>query len=311
VKTYEWNAENRLVTVKQGGNTLASFTYDGIGRRATKSAGGIGTTYLYGGTQFLEERQSTGSTNRYVYAAGIDRPLAQASGAAITYYVADHLGSIIRTTDPVGNPTLTREYDPWGNPIQGAATGGYAFTGREWDSETGLYYYRARYHDPQIGRFISEDPIRFRGGINFYSYVHNNPTNLVDPWGLCVPRKPNCPELFKLIQDLVWELIKRRYDIEYPKYLLPQSGPMSVEGHQQQFRNKQLYLQRLVDDYTNRCGPPPPGAPEMLKEPVPAPQDPIPINPWPPWARDAQPQDAAAGMMIMILIVLIFLPVGA
>ena len=54
-----------------------------------------------------------------------------------------------------------------------------SFTGREWDSETGLYYYRARYYDPRIGRFISEDPIRFRGGMNFYSYVLNNPVNLL------------------------------------------------------------------------------------------------------------------------------------
>jgi RHS repeat-associated protein len=62
--------------------------------------------------------------------------------------------------------------------------GNEAFTGREWDPETGLYYYRARYYDPKIGRFISEDPIDFEGGVNFYSYVENNPVNLVDPEGL-------------------------------------------------------------------------------------------------------------------------------
>lgn len=62
--------------------------------------------------------------------------------------------------------------------------GPYAYTGREWDQETGLYYYRARYFDPKIGRFIGEDPIRFKGGINFYGYVRNNPGNFVDPLGL-------------------------------------------------------------------------------------------------------------------------------
>ncbi len=57
-------------------------------------------------------------------------------------------------------------------------------TGREWDPETGLYYYRARYYDPRLGRFISEDPIRFAGGNNFYAYVYGDPVNLVDPLGL-------------------------------------------------------------------------------------------------------------------------------
>jgi YD repeat-containing protein len=140
----EWDAENRLIAVKQGVNTLASFTYDGKGRRATKTAGGATTNYVYSGGNFLEERPSAGPTKRYAYGRGIDRPLAQIVAGATTYYAADHLGSIIRTTDGLGGPTLTRQYDPWGNPIQGSTASGYAFTGREWDSETNLYYYRAR-----------------------------------------------------------------------------------------------------------------------------------------------------------------------
>ena len=62
--------------------------------------------------------------------------------------------------------------------------GNKAFTGREWDPETGLHYYRARYYDPKSGRFLSEDPIGFQGGINFYAYVDNNPVNFFDPTGL-------------------------------------------------------------------------------------------------------------------------------
>jgi RHS repeat-associated protein len=60
----------------------------------------------------------------------------------------------------------------------------YGFTGREWDSETGLYFYRARYYDPQMGRFISKDPIGFAGGdVVLYGYVQNDPVNFIDPWG--------------------------------------------------------------------------------------------------------------------------------
>lgn len=58
------------------------------------------------------------------------------------------------------------------------------YTGREWDRETGLYYYRARYYDPNEGRFISRDPIGFVDGTNLYSYVEQNPVNSTDPTGL-------------------------------------------------------------------------------------------------------------------------------
>jgi RHS repeat-associated protein len=61
--------------------------------------------------------------------------------------------------------------------------GNKAFTGREWDSETRLAYYRARYYDPRLGRFTSEDPIGLVAGPNLYTYVRNNPSNLVDPHG--------------------------------------------------------------------------------------------------------------------------------
>ena len=75
---------------------------------------------------------------------------------------------------------------PGGNPIGTlpSIANPFAYTGREWDKETGLYYYRARYYTSQIGRFISEDPIGFTGGINLYVYVGNNPVNKIDPLGL-------------------------------------------------------------------------------------------------------------------------------
>jgi RHS repeat-associated protein len=94
------------------------------------------------------------------------------------------LGSIVKTTGPSGDVVGSWSYDPWGNLEAEAAELGYAYTAREWDSETGLYYYRARYYDPEIGRFISEDPLRFAGGINFFAYADNSPLRFIDPYGL-------------------------------------------------------------------------------------------------------------------------------
>lgn len=69
-------------------------------------------------------------------------------------------------------------------------------TGREWDKETGLYYYRARYYDPMEGRFLSKDPISFAGGdVNLYGYVQNNPTNKSDPAGLSPGQPPLKPQM--------------------------------------------------------------------------------------------------------------------
>jgi RHS repeat-associated protein len=184
-KTYEWDGANRLIRVLDGGGEVARFVYDGLGRRSQRIAGGVTRTYVYDGEDILEERLSTGPTSRYVHGLGIDQPLARVEAGAPTYYLADHLGSIVQETSAAASVTLTRQYDAWGNLPLGSGTAGYAFTGREWDAEASLYYYRARYYDPKLGRFISEDPIGFDGGSNFYVYALNDPVNLLDPSGLC------------------------------------------------------------------------------------------------------------------------------
>jgi RHS repeat-associated protein len=97
------------------------------------------------------------------------------------YYLADHLGSIAQETGSAGAVTLEREYDPWGVAIQGGATSGYAFTGREWDAETEFYYYRSRYYVAQSGQFLGADPVLSTGSL--YSYVINSPLTHVDPSG--------------------------------------------------------------------------------------------------------------------------------
>jgi RHS repeat-associated protein len=184
-KTFEYDAANRLTRVLNGGSEVARFTYDGLGRRVQRIAGGLTTSYVYDTERVAEERLSSGSTLRYVHGPGIDQHLAvQDSGSVVTYFLADHLGSIVQTTDASGQVTLSREYDPYGRPLSGAASGGYAFTGREWDPDLGLYYYRARFYDPTLARFLSADPLGIAGGTNGYAYVENAPTRFIDPTGL-------------------------------------------------------------------------------------------------------------------------------
>src|SRR5690606_37137449 len=104
------------------------------------------------------------------------------------WYLTDHLGSVRDIVNGVGVVIDTITYDSFGNVVAEAnAAGGdrFKFTGREWDAEAGLYYYRARFYDPTLGRFISQDPIGFLAGdANLYRYVGNSPLTFIDPLGL-------------------------------------------------------------------------------------------------------------------------------
>ena len=116
------------------------------------------------------------------------------AGQATYYYHTDGLGSITELTDPSSNVIEKYSYDIFGNVIikdaqgnvlsQSAVGNPYFFTARALDPETGLYYYRARYYNPKIGRFLQTDPVGYSAGINLYAYCSNNPINRTDPSGL-------------------------------------------------------------------------------------------------------------------------------
>jgi RHS repeat-associated protein len=192
-KSYTWDFDNRLVQAvvpgTNGGTT--TFKYDPFGRRIQKS-GPLGTTnYLYDGqdisSNVIEEIDDYGNAlARYTQGPGIDRPLAEFTSGAASYYEADALGSVTSLSNPAGVAVNTYSYDSFGNLTTSAGTimNHFKYTGREFDTETGLNFYRARYYSNATGRFVSEDPIGFEGGNDFYAYVRNNPTLWIDPLGL-------------------------------------------------------------------------------------------------------------------------------
>src|SRR5207253_2711668 len=107
-------------------------------------------------------------------------------GGTTSYDLADGLGSITSLSNTAGALANTYTYDSFGKltASMGTVVNPFQYTARDYDSETGLRYYRARFYDQNVGRFISEDPIRFSGGVDFYAYVRNSPVNLFDPMGL-------------------------------------------------------------------------------------------------------------------------------
>jgi RHS repeat-associated protein len=191
--TYGWDYENRLasVTLPGTGGTLA-FKYDGLGRRVQKvfTQGSTTTTtnYLYDGNTAVADVDQNGNVlARYTATQSIDEPLAELRAGTTSFYSQDGLGSITSLTTSAGALGDTYTYDSFGNVTgsSGSIANRFQYTGREFDSETGLYYYRARYYDPISGRFLSEDAIKHAsGGANFYSYAHNDPIDRFDPLGL-------------------------------------------------------------------------------------------------------------------------------
>ena len=117
----------------------------------------------------------------------VDEPLVGQRQPKVFYYEADGLGSVTSLTDSTGDVAATYAYDSFGKLTNSTGTIPIVPLHRaQSDPDTGLYYYRARYYDPSIGKFISEDPIGFEGsGPNFYAYVRNNPIVYRDPTGLC------------------------------------------------------------------------------------------------------------------------------
>jgi RHS repeat-associated protein len=180
---YGWDNENRMVSARKQ-NKIVRYQYDALGRRVSRIGKTLGSTkYAYDGDDVILDDGSEGVV-KYQNGPGIDNKLRAQSATTVNYFLADHLGSTNGLTNSTGALTSQTAYDSFGNQTGSLATR-YGFTGRERDDFTGLMYYRARFYDPNLGRFISEDPIGFEGGdSNFYAYVGNNPTGKRDPLGL-------------------------------------------------------------------------------------------------------------------------------
>ena len=191
---YEYDLLNRLIEVRKNGTIVAEYEYDPEGLRVVKRAKGETTHYIFEGTEpIFEKRISDGRIRSYVHALG--KHLARVDGAIgdtqanVYYYHTDHLGSIKSVTDEAGTEVYSADYFAFGGKFgeQGDLDELHGFTGKEYDPDTGLYYFNARWYDSEVGRFVTEDS--YRGEINnprtlnYYSYCWNNPILYIDSTG--------------------------------------------------------------------------------------------------------------------------------
>ncbi len=211
---FEYDAENRLIRVVREDSSIVNYRYDGLGRRVEKDVAGVVTQYIYDNEDILLELDGTETiVARYTHGPGVDEPLIMERDLDLNgsfdsiegfFYQVDGLGSVTEITDSSGTVARSYTYDSFGQIVDGVGVleNPYTYAGREFDPESDLYYYRARYYDATVGRFLTEDPISFGGGSNFYLYTLNNPINFTDPSGLCAaPDQEDCAE--QLVNELL------------------------------------------------------------------------------------------------------------
>jgi RHS repeat-associated protein len=254
VRSFEWDVENRLLAVTQG--TLRSeFGYDGLSRRVS-IVEKDGPTVLSSRrllwcdeTTLCEERDSSGTTvlKRFVSQGEIQ-------GADSFFYARDHLGSVRLMTDASATVRAGYDYDPYGrvSKTAGDRDAMFGFTGHLHHVPTGLTLAPYRAYDPNLGRWVSEDPISLAGGdLNLYAYVGNDPINGFDPTGQFAFALPLVPPalvalgkaaaataavfgLYVVTEQIVEEIVEPAEDVEVPETEPPK--PRTQDGQQEPVR---------------------------------------------------------------------------
>ncbi|HKU15734.1 MAG TPA: RHS repeat-associated core domain-containing protein [Steroidobacteraceae bacterium] len=181
--TYGYDVENRLIS----GNST-TLTYDPLGRLYKDSSSA--TRFLYEGDDLIAEYDSTGNvTNRYVHGSGADEPLVWYLGQTVSsttrrYVYADHQNSTVGLSNASGNTLGVYRYDAYGRPSSTNGTFRFQYNGQAVLPSLGLSYYKARFYNAALGRFMQTDALGLQDDLNAYAYVRNDPLNRIDPPGL-------------------------------------------------------------------------------------------------------------------------------
>ena len=188
---YEYDAAGNLVALRDGqSNVVARYAYDPWGNRIRKEVGGVITYYLYGEDGLLAEFNAAGEMIRtygYEPNAAWNKPIFMRENEQVGYYVSDHMGAPQKLVNGQGSVLWSAVQDAFGRAeVSPASTlsNPFRISSQYADDESGLHYNTHRYYDPEIGRYLTRDPLGEQGGVNLYRFAGNNPMNLSDLLGL-------------------------------------------------------------------------------------------------------------------------------
>ncbi|MEA2067727.1 MAG: RHS repeat-associated core domain-containing protein, partial [Verrucomicrobiota bacterium] len=244
----EWDERYRLKSVDN-----VEYEYDVLTRRTSRIEGGTTNFFVYNGNQVAADLDGSGNLLRtYVWGMGIDNLLCFTDHTSSnTYYaIKDHQNTVIAMVDETGSVVESYEYDAYGQILavkdgsgnsitnqQSSIGNRYTFQGREIDWATGLYHFRARWYDPETGRWLSKDPIGISGGLNLYEAFGNNPVSYIDPFGRAPGDPYSSPEAAATAAsgDIYGSSLAN--DVEMGGYITPTEGgytytsPVTGEQH--------------------------------------------------------------------------------
>jgi RHS repeat-associated protein len=183
VDRFVYDGFGRLASVVRAGKPEVSYVYDARGRVASRTVAGETTRFIYEGLHRVAEVRD-GHERRYVWGPGIDEPLAYVEDGRATFLHANELGHVLAYTDERGKKVAEAELDPFGRVLAAPGSRPVFFAGRIWDADAELYDLRARFYDPELGRFLTPDPSGLSGGFDAYGYCRSNPVDAIDPLGL-------------------------------------------------------------------------------------------------------------------------------
>lgn len=243
-RQFVYDAMNRLSEVKNADGSWQKNHYDGEGLRAELEENGRLVSFIFDGDKVVNEKD-TENTIRYIRGYEL---ISSDSEKARTYYhyACDEMGSITHVTDEEGSVLNRYEYDAFGDCTYKEETvaNRFGFAGEQFDPVAGMYYLRARFYNPVIGRFIQEDTY-YGDGLNLYAYCHNNPVGYVDPSGHICEHKYAVIKYWKDTEGISSQTALDRYN-----KLREQNMDLSAEEFKDMItggeRDKSIILTRIV-----------------------------------------------------------------
>ena len=244
--TNTWDAINRLTQVVRD-ETIVQPHYNGLNQRVAQSQSGQTSYYALDVATPLPEVIDTSEGNTYLHLPGLI--LTENLTGTRRYLLSDGLGSIRHIVDDEAKLVSYQEYDPYGQPIinhQSSIINPYGFTGEWWETDLSLLHLRARWYAPELGTFLSVDPVETEPA---YQYVQGNPTNLTDPTGMfpdVCHKKGSKEEYAKCVMDEtgLWPATLQKPGIYYMLPIENITIPPFQTNYEQSFlgeRNKELY----------------------------------------------------------------------